>query len=90
MLYILILVLPLIFYAVFACVILFHLNRYSINEFATKKITAAFVAVSLVLIIFTSLAFFAIPWNNLGLNDIENYINSFIGQNQSRNLNIIY
>ncbi len=88
MLYIFLLLLPLLFYAVFARIIIFHLNRYSINENATNKITAAFVIISLILAIFTSLAFFAIPWNNLSLTDIQNYFNFSPEFNQSQNTKI--
>lgn len=64
------------------------MKRYSINEEITNKITTAFIAISLVLIAFTALAFSAIPWNNLKLDDIKNYFNSFIKQDQSQNINI--
>ncbi len=88
MIYIFILLLPLLLYAVFARIIIFHLKRYSINENTTKKITAAFVIVSLILSILTSLAFFAIPRDNIKLDSFANYLNSFFGQNQGQNINI--
>lgn len=88
MIHILILALPILLYAIFARIIIFHLNRYSINNPATKQIISAFIAVSFVLIIFTAWAFFNIPWNNLKLDDIISFINSFFRQNQSQNINI--
>lgn len=88
MLYILFLILPLLLYAVFARIIIFHLKRYSINENVTNKITSAFIAISLALVVFTALAFSAIPWNSLKLDDIKKAINSFTGQSQSQDINI--
>lgn len=88
MLYLLFLILPLLLYAVFARVIIFHLKRYSINERATNSMTAVFLAISLVLIIFTSITFFSIPWNDLNLSDIINYFNFSPDFNQSQNIKI--
>lgn len=90
MIYIFILLLPLLLYAVFARIIIFHLSRYSINEKVTKQITAAFIAISLVLVVFTSITFFAIPWNSLSLQDIKNYFNFSPEFNQSQNTKINY
>lgn len=88
MFYLLFLLLPLLLYAVFARIIIFHLNRYSINESVTKNITAVFVVISLILAILTSLAFFAIPWDTIKLDNFANYLDSLFGQNQSQNINI--
>ncbi len=88
MLYLVFLLLPLLLYAVFARIIIFHLKRYSINEGATRNMTTFFVGISIVLILFTSLAFFAIPWDNLNFADIQNYFNFSPDFNQSQNIKI--
>lgn len=79
MIYLLILIIPLLIYAVLAAAILFHLKRYGIAGDFTKKLIIGFLIISAVLIIFTAWAFFSIPWNELNLSEmmIRNAPNSF-------------
>ena len=83
MLYILLLIIPLAIYAALSVALMFHLKRYNIDQRSTKKISALFISVSLILAFFTTVAFFSVPWNSLNLNEtIGNFIPS-----SSSNLN---
>lgn len=78
MLYLLILIIPLMFYAALSAFILFHLKRYGIAGDLTKKLTAGFIAASLVLFIFSVWSFFNIPWKELNLEEIiQTQINQY-------------
>lgn len=77
MLYILILILPLLFYILFAASILFHLKKYAMKGDATPKIAAAFALASLVLIAFTITAYLQIPWDDLDISgELQNLFNT--------------
>lgn len=70
MLYVLLLIFPLLIYAFFSAAILFHLKKYGIGANPTKNLSAIFIIISLILIAFTSAAFFNIPWNSVNLSNI--------------------
>lgn len=70
MLYVFILIIPLLVYAVFSALILFHLKKYGIIGDFTKQIIILFFIVSIVLIFFTIISFSSIEWNELNLEDI--------------------
>ncbi|MFH1049031.1 MAG: hypothetical protein V1732_05210 [Patescibacteria group bacterium] len=70
MLYVIILILPLLIYAVLSAIILFHLKKYGIAGDFTRQIIILFFMVSVILIFFTALSFFNIPWDELNLADM--------------------
>lgn len=69
MLYLLILIFPLLLYAIFAVAIMFHLKKYAIQGDSAPKIAAVFIFVSLVLSAFAIAAYLRVPWENLNLKD---------------------
>lgn len=75
--YILILIIPLLIYAALSASVLFHLKRYAIAGDLTRKIAKLFIAVSVILTIFTAWSFFNVPWGELNLTDmIQNALNN--------------
>lgn len=82
--YIILLILPLLFYAALSATILFHLKKYGIAGDFTRQIIILFFIVSIVLIFYTVWSFFSISWDQLNLTEIiQNVLNSnpaFSGQ----------
>lgn len=75
--YVFILIIPLLIYAVLSVSVLFHLKRYAIAGDFTQKIAKLFIAVSVILTIFTAWSFFNVPWGELNLTDmIQNALNN--------------
>lgn len=71
MLYILLLLTPLFFYAVFAMAILYHLKKYTLaGDLLIPKLRTAFIVASLSLMFFAAIAFFNIPWEEINFNEI--------------------
>lgn len=70
MLHILFLIIPILIYIALSTAILFHLKRYAIAGDLTQKIVKLFIAVSIILTIFTAWEFFNIPWNELNLAEM--------------------
>ncbi len=77
MLYVLLLIIPLLFYAALSVTILFHLKKYGIAGDFSRQIIILFFIVSVILILFTAWGFFSIPWDELNLIEmIQNLQNN--------------
>lgn len=77
--YILLFILPLLFYAVLSATIIFHLKKYGIPGDFSKQILTLFFIVTIALVSLTAWGFFSVPWDQLDfMNMINNIIKNYI------------
>jgi hypothetical protein len=77
MLYILLLIIPILIYAILSFTILFHLKKYGIAGDVTRQINILFFIISFFLISMTVWTYFGVPWDQLDLAGmVQNFFNS--------------
>lgn len=70
--YILLLIIPLLFYGILSYTILFHLRKYGIQGDFSKQIIVLFYIITIFLVCATVWGYFSVPWDELNFVDMIN------------------